>query len=279
MFGIEPLARIVRHDARIEVKVPAAKGKKAYSYFREGGEGEKKSSGVGKKAALIGGGLALAGLGAAAIAMSRKKTETGGVVAPVSETGGVVAPVSEPKKVETYNTARNVVIGAGVAGLGVAAKIATSKEKEAEKPKVTEKQEPKDKTESLEDIAKKPDTAHVQLVLKSRNAQQIKNGQALSKEDIEAILNDISSYKVSDYNGMKDTEGLMKFTDRPTEDSDRETYINVIIPKGSDLLTLSDKKTYPTYSIRSRLEKSGGLVLGDPKDLYNLNGLERFGHV
>ena len=75
MFGIEPLARIVRHDARIEVKVPAAKGKKAYSYFREGGEGEKKSSGVGKKVALIGGGLALAGLSAAAIAMSRKKTD------------------------------------------------------------------------------------------------------------------------------------------------------------------------------------------------------------
>ena len=76
MFGIEPLARIVRHDARIEVKVPAAKGKKAYSYFREGGEGEKKSSGVGKKVALVGGGLALAGLGAAAIVMSRKKTDT-----------------------------------------------------------------------------------------------------------------------------------------------------------------------------------------------------------
>ena len=72
MFGVEPLARIVRHDARIEVKVPAAQGRKAYSYFREGGEGEKKSSGVGKKVALIGGGLALAGLGAAAIAMSRK---------------------------------------------------------------------------------------------------------------------------------------------------------------------------------------------------------------
>ena len=90
MFGIEPLARIVRHDARIEVKVPAAKGKKAYSYFREGGEGEKKSSGVGKKAALIGGGLALAGLGAAAIAMSRKKTEKGGSAAKtaVSVEGG-----------------------------------------------------------------------------------------------------------------------------------------------------------------------------------------------
>lgn len=69
MFGIEPLARIVRQDARIEVKVPAKQGRKAYSYFREGGESEKKSSGVGKKAALIGGGLALAGLGAAAIAV------------------------------------------------------------------------------------------------------------------------------------------------------------------------------------------------------------------
>ena len=121
MFGIEPLARIVRHDARIEVKVPATQGRKAYSYFREGGEGEKKPSGVGKKVALIGGGLALAGLGAAAIAMSRKKAEA----------GSMAAPVSEPKKVEKNNTARNAAIGVGVAGLGAAAaKIATSKKGE-----------------------------------------------------------------------------------------------------------------------------------------------------
>lgn len=113
MFGVEALARIVRHDARIEVKVPAARGKKAYSYFREGGEGEKKSSGVGKKVAVIGGGLALAGLGAAAIAMSRKKTEV----------GGMATPVSEPKKAEN-NTARNVAIGAGVTGLGAVGVVA-----------------------------------------------------------------------------------------------------------------------------------------------------------
>ena len=99
MFGVEPLARIVRHDARIEVKVPAAKGKKAYSYFREGGEGEKKSSGVGKKAALIGGGLALAGLGAAAIAVKQ----------------GVID--GSPKSVETYNkykARRNQVESSGI---------------------------------------------------------------------------------------------------------------------------------------------------------------------
>ena len=36
MFGVEPLARIVRNDARIEVKVPASQGRKAYSYYREG---------------------------------------------------------------------------------------------------------------------------------------------------------------------------------------------------------------------------------------------------
>ena len=119
MFGIEPLARIVRHDARIEVKVPAAKGKKAYSYFREGGEGEKKSSGVGKKVALIGGGLALAGLSAAAIAMSRKKAEASGMAAPVSET----------KKPEN-NTVRNVAIGVGAVGLGAgAAKVIKDKKK------------------------------------------------------------------------------------------------------------------------------------------------------
>lgn len=122
MFGIEPLARIVRHDARIEVKVPAAKGKKAYSYFREGGEGEKKSSGVGKKVALVGGGLALAGLGAAAIAMSRKK--------PSEQVAASSAKVSEPEK-KTNNTVRNVAIGVGTAGLGAAAIAARRKEKSA----------------------------------------------------------------------------------------------------------------------------------------------------
>ena len=128
MFGIEPLARIVRHDARIEVKVPAAKGKKAYSYFREGGEGEKKSSGVGKKVALVGGGLALAGLGAAAIAMGRKKTGT----------GGVATSVVGSKKTEN-NTARNAAIGVGAVGLDAGAKIATSK-KEAEPEKLLKKE-------------------------------------------------------------------------------------------------------------------------------------------
>lgn len=122
MFGVEPLARIVRQDARIEVKVPATQGRKAYSYFREGGEGEKKSSGMGKKLALIGGGLALAGLGAAALAMSRKKTET----------GGGSTPVSEPKKAETNNTARNAAIATGIAGLGAAAKVAASKKNESD---------------------------------------------------------------------------------------------------------------------------------------------------
>lgn len=96
MFGVEPLARIVRHDARIEVKVPATQGRKAYSYFREGGEGEKKSS-----------------------AMNHKKT------AP----SGMTAPVSEPKKVEKNNTARNAAIGAGVAGLGAAAAISITPKK------------------------------------------------------------------------------------------------------------------------------------------------------
>ena len=39
MYAIAALSKIVRKDARIEVKVPAAQGRKAYSYFREGGEG------------------------------------------------------------------------------------------------------------------------------------------------------------------------------------------------------------------------------------------------
>lgn len=36
MYAIAALARIVRKDAQIEVKVPAANGRKAYSYLREG---------------------------------------------------------------------------------------------------------------------------------------------------------------------------------------------------------------------------------------------------
>ena len=270
MFGVAPLARIVRNDARIEVKVPAAQGRKAYSYFREGGEGEKKPSGVGKKVALIGGGLALAGLGAAAIAMNRKKTET----------GGVAAPISEPKKGEN-NTARNVAIGAGVAGLGVAAtKIATSKKKEAEKPEDAEEQEPDGKAESLEDIAKKPDTAHIQLVVKGRDAQKLKSGQSLTKDEVDDLIGKSSYFKVSDYQGEKGYSENAKFKSREAEDDTWETYVTVLVPKSPDLLKLAkgDKKPI-AYSIRSRIPDSGGLLGTSPRSMKDLEGLESFGRI
>lgn len=270
MFGVEPLARIVRHDARIEVKVPATKGKKAYSYFREGGKGEKKSSSVGRKAAFVGGGLALAGLGAAAIAMNRKKTET----------GGVAAPISEPKKVEN-NTARNVAIGVGAAGLGAtAAKIAISKKKEVEDPKGTEKQESEDRAESLEDIAKKPDTAHIQLVVKGRDVQKLKSGQPLMKNEVDDLIGKSSYFKVSDYQGEKGYSQNAKFKSGEAEDDVWETYITVLVPKSPDLLKLAkgDKKPI-AYSIKSRIPDSGGLLGGHPRSLRDLEGLESFGRI
>ena len=104
MFGADALSRIVRLDTKIEVKVPAKQGRKAYSYFREGAEDEKKSSGRGKKIALIGGGLVLAGLGAAAIAMNSKKTEA----------NSVTIPPAENKRFQPSDRRRNAAIAAGV---------------------------------------------------------------------------------------------------------------------------------------------------------------------
>ena len=275
MFGVAPLARIVRNDARIEVKVPAAQGRKAYSYFREGGEGEKKPSGVGKKVALIGGGLALAGLGAAAIAMNRKKTET----------GGVAAPISEPKKGEN-NTARNVAIGAGVAGLGVAAtKIATSKRKEAEKPEGTENQESEDKAESLEDIAKKPDTAHVLLVVEARHLEGMDISKPLDREGLEKLISKSPYLSLGDFESSKDKDSGLVFREEK-EGSERhpnqEMYIRIAIPESPDLVSYSKdkgKNVIPYYVKQSIPSGAKPFAIGKPRPLRNLYGLEKFTRI
>ena len=184
MFGIEPLARIVRHDARIEVKVPAAKGKKAYSYFREGGEDKKKSSGVGKKAALIGGGLALAGLGAAAIAMNRKK--------PSEQVTASPAKVSEPEK-KTNNTARNVAIGVGAAGLGAAAVRTTTQEKERGASK---SQDTKTETGGVAVPASEPKAARV-VVERGKEEERLK--------EVEESLDFIKNYFKLDEKAIRES--------------------------------------------------------------------------
>jgi outer membrane biosynthesis protein TonB len=91
----------LRDDSRVEIKVPATQGRKAYSYFREGGKA--------KGAAIIGG-LALAGLGAAAIGAGlrgRSQSSTG-------EPGTKFGREADYKKA-AIATGATLVAGAGVA--------------------------------------------------------------------------------------------------------------------------------------------------------------------
>jgi hypothetical protein len=80
----------LRKDTQIEVKVPAQNGRKAYSYFREGNEGEVGSPRIPSRkiVAGVGGAIAAAGLaGLAAIALRNR-----------SEAMKTVAPDAKPKK-------------------------------------------------------------------------------------------------------------------------------------------------------------------------------------
>lgn len=110
MYAIAALSRIVHHDARIEVKVPASQGRKAYSYFREGAEGEQGSSrrSSRKIAAGVGGAITAAGLaGLAAILLGRKKLE-----------GSDSSPISVGTKSPASNSVRNRVAAGAATGVG-----------------------------------------------------------------------------------------------------------------------------------------------------------------
>lgn len=116
MYAIAALSKIVRNDARIEVKVPATQGRKAYSYFREGVEEEKGSprKSSRKIAAGVGGAITAAGLvGLAAIYANRKKTsEKESVIA--AKKPDLEVKVADPKK-RSSNIVRNTAIGRLVA--------------------------------------------------------------------------------------------------------------------------------------------------------------------
>ena len=113
MYAIAALSKIVRKDARIEVKVPAVQGRKAYSYFREGSEEETRTA-RSRKVAGIGGAIALGGLAAAAIALRQgKRNNTTDKVSPIALMGA--KPTSD-----TFNKAKSSVKAEDVAKAGLA---------------------------------------------------------------------------------------------------------------------------------------------------------------
>ena len=121
MYAIAALSKIVRKDARIEVKVPAAQGRKAYSYFREGGEGEEGSPrrSSRKIAAGVGGAIAVGGLAAAAIAMRRNESNQGGLQSPAlvlpkaEEMQKAIAEKMSPQETKKMPIGKYLSLGVG----------------------------------------------------------------------------------------------------------------------------------------------------------------------
>ena len=121
MYAIAALSKIVRKDARIEVKVPAAQGRKAYSYFREGGEGEEGSPrrSSRKIAAGVGGAIAGGGLAAAAIAMRRNESNQGGLQSPAlvlpkaEEMQKAIAEKMSPQETKKMPIGKYLSLGVG----------------------------------------------------------------------------------------------------------------------------------------------------------------------
>lgn len=122
MYAIAALSKIVRNDARIEVKVPAAQGRKAYSYFREGGEGEEGSPlrSSRKIATGVGGAIAAAGLaGLAAIAIKRNESNQGGLQSPtfvlpkVEEVQKAIAEKLSPQETRKMPIGKYLSLGVG----------------------------------------------------------------------------------------------------------------------------------------------------------------------
>lgn len=120
MYAIAALSKIVRKDARIEVKVPATQGRKAYSYFREGAEHEEGATRrpSRKVVAGVGGAIAAAGLaGLAAIALRRKSSA-------LEDKGNIDKEISGNK---TKGSPSNVQLGVGGVGAVLAGIAATSR--------------------------------------------------------------------------------------------------------------------------------------------------------
>ncbi len=122
MYAIAALTKIIRSDARKEVKVPATQGRKAYSYFREGAEGEAGSSRrpSRKVVAGVGGAITAAGLaGLAAIAMRRSESNRRGLQSPAfvpPKIEGVQEAIAEklsPQETRKIPVGRYLSLGVG----------------------------------------------------------------------------------------------------------------------------------------------------------------------
>ena len=123
MYAITALSRIVRKDARIEVKVPAAQGRKAYSYFREGSEEETKTA-RSRKVAGIGGAIALGGLAAAAIALRQSQNNKSSNIISSKPSSGVESKSEASDKPDRVKSNRNTKIAASAIGGLVALRVA-----------------------------------------------------------------------------------------------------------------------------------------------------------